>query len=66
MTKKDVDYQALDAELQELLAKLDSDDIDVDDAIAQYERGMEIIKQMETHLQEAENKVEKIKADFSA
>jgi len=58
---KSVNYQTLSAELDELLAKLQSNDVDVDQAVALYERGMAIIKQLEAHLKTAENKVTKIK-----
>lgn len=60
------DYKALSAELDEILGKLQSSDLDVDEAVRAYTRGMEISKQLETYLKEAENKVTKIKADWAA
>lgn len=65
MTKK-TDYKSLNEELDEVLAKLQSDDLDVDEAVGLYERGIAIIKELETYLTEAENKVAKLKADFSS
>jgi exodeoxyribonuclease VII small subunit len=62
---KKSDYKSLNAELDEVLLKLQSEDLDVDAALALYERGIEITKELEQFLKEAENKVSKIKADFS-
>jgi exodeoxyribonuclease VII small subunit len=62
---KKSDYKSLNAELDEVLLKLQSEDLDVDTAVALYERGIEITKALERYLKEAENKVSKIKADFS-
>jgi exodeoxyribonuclease VII small subunit len=59
-----VDYAALSTELDTILDHLESPDIDIDEAMKQYERGMDILKQLEAHLKTAENKVEKIQADF--
>lgn len=64
MATKKTDYQSLSAELDEVMAKLQADDISVDDAVASYERGIELVNELQTYLQEAENKVEKIKASF--
>ena len=64
MTDKPQNYQALNAELEEILARLQSADLDIDEAVTAYERGMEIVKKLETYLKDAENKVTKIKATF--
>jgi len=63
---KNIDYKALSAELDDVLEKLQSGDLDVDEAVKAYERSMEISKQLETYLQEAENKVIKVKASWEA
>lgn len=65
MATKKTDYKSLNTELDELLAKLQSEDLDVDEAVALYERGIAITQELEIYLKEAENKVAKIKADFS-
>lgn len=57
-------YAELKLELDELLDILQQDDISVDDALKAYERGMELVKQLEATLTEAENKVIKLKAKF--
>lgn len=59
---KDVDFKELRAELDQVLAKLQSDDVEVDNALALYERGIEITKQLEAYLKTAENKISKVKA----
>lgn len=64
MPKKEIDYQSLNEELQTILNSLDSSDLDVDAAIKQYERGMEIVKELETYLKTAENKVKKVQAQW--
>lgn len=66
MTKKDINYQDLNQELQTILATLDSSELDVDAAIKQYERGMEIVTQLEAYLKTAENKVKKVKAQWDS
>ena len=54
---KPITYQALKAELDELLDTLQRSDTDVDAALAGHTRGMELITQLETYLQTAENKL---------
>jgi exodeoxyribonuclease VII small subunit len=66
MTKEKMDYRKLSAELDDVIAKLQSADLDVDEAVRAYERGMAIAKELEHYLKEAENKVTKIKADWEA
>jgi exodeoxyribonuclease VII small subunit len=61
---KEVNYQELSAELDTILAQLQNDDFDIDEAIKLYERGIEISKQLESYLKTAQNKVTKLKASF--
>ncbi len=65
MTSKKTDYTALHTELDDVIEALQSSDLDVDEAVKLYERGTAIVKELETYLNEAENKVTKIKTDFS-
>ncbi len=62
---KKPDYQALHAELDEIVTALQQDDHDVDLALQQYARGLQIIKQLESYLKTAENTVGELKATFS-
>ena len=64
MTKK-IDYQTLSAELDAIMAELQKDNLDVDDALKHYERGLELVKQLESYLTTAENKITELKATFN-
>lgn len=61
---KDVNYKALRTELETIMNNLDDDSLDVDEVTKQYQRGMEIVKELETYLKTAENKVTKVKANL--
>jgi len=55
------DYQALSLELDEVLAKMQQPDVRVDEAVTLYEQGLKLIEELEKHLHQAENKIEKLK-----
>ena len=59
-----VNFEALRQELDAILLELQGDDIDVDEAVAKYERGLTIIKELENYLGAAENRVRDIQAKF--
>ncbi len=61
-----VDYQTLQTELDKILQWFEQDDVDLDQAIAKYERGMEIAKELESYLKTAENKIEIVKKKFDS
>ncbi len=61
MTKKPQNYQDLSEQLDELLAWFDGDQIDVDEAIAKYEQAIQLTKQLEEYLTNAENKLTDLK-----
>lgn len=63
---KKTDYQALSTELDGILDKLQSSELDVDEAVKAYERGMDIAKELEAYLKDAQNKVTKVRADWEA
>ena len=56
------DYQTLSERLEAVLAKLQAPDVHVDEAVQLYEEGLKLIAALEKHLQQAENKIEKLKA----
>ncbi len=60
----DKTYQQLRTELDEIAASLQAGELDVDDATRQYERGMQLIRELEQHLKTAEVNIEKVKAKF--
>lgn len=53
-------YAELKAELEELMAWFDQENIDVDQAIAKYEEAITLTKQLEAYLTTAENKIKKL------
>ena len=57
---KQVDYHTLNDELEQILSELQADDIDVDTATKKYERGLQLIHELETYLKTAENTVTKL------
>lgn len=52
------------AELESITAWFESPDIDLDEALAKFERGMELATGLKKQLGEVENKIEKIKKSF--
>lgn len=63
MANKDRDYKTMRAELEELLSAMQSEDLDVDEALAKYERGQQLISQLQAYLEAAENKIIKRKLE---
>jgi len=53
-------YKTLKAELDEVLAWFDGDDLDVDAAIAKYEHALKLTKELEEYLKIAENTIKKL------
>ncbi len=59
-------YKVLKTELDAVMIELQREDLDVDAALQHYQRGLELIKQIEQYLKSAENKVVDLKAKFDA
>lgn len=59
MARKAQDYKTMRAELEALLDAMQSEDLDVDEALAKYERGQQLIVELHEYLKEAENKIVK-------
>lgn len=64
MATSKTNYQDLSRELDEILAKLQSSELDIDEALKAYERGMVVAKQLEDYLKTAENKITKLKTNW--
>ncbi len=62
-SKKQVDYAKLRAELEILLSELQAGDLDIDKAMKKHDRALEIVSQLETYLESAENKINAVKKD---
>ena len=59
-------YNELNQELNEVVGRLEQGDLDVDEAVECYERGLEIITVLQTHILGAENRVNELKAAYDA
>lgn len=66
MANKQINYQQLQAELNEIMSRLQREDTDVEEALKDYERGLAIVKELEQYLANAENRVREIKAKYSS
>jgi|GEM_PF-317005 exodeoxyribonuclease VII small subunit len=66
MTKETADFGAKLAELETITAWFESDEVDLNAALAKFERGMQLADELKRELQQVENRVEKIKARFDA
>lgn len=53
-------------ELEEITSWFESEEVDLDQALAKFERGMTLAAQLKEHLSGVENRVEKIKQKFSS
>jgi exodeoxyribonuclease VII small subunit len=63
--KQELNYQELKDELDEIMILLQQEDLDVDKALEHYQRGLQLVQQLESYLKDAENKITEIKAKFS-
>lgn len=54
-------YRELKEQLDEVLARLQQDDIDIDEAMKLHEQGTKLVAELETYLKTAENKITKHK-----
>lgn len=57
-------YQELSEQLEEVMANLQQPDIQVDEAVQLYERGLKLVRQCEAYLKTSENKIAKLKAQL--
>ena len=60
----DKNYQQLREELDAMILALQDPDCDVDAAAEMYAEALGVIRQLETHLEKAENRIQKVQADF--
>lgn len=59
-TKPVKSYRQLSDELAELLAWFEAGDVELEEAIENYKKATELIKQMEDYLQNAQNEIKKL------
>ena len=58
--EKKLDFESSLKRLEEIVNKISAGKISLDESLALYKEGQEIIKNLETQLKEAEDKVEKV------
>lgn len=59
---KGISYREQQAELDEILAQLQAEDVDVDEALKLYEQATKLIDKLELRLKEAENQIRELKS----
>lgn len=65
MTRAKPSYDHLKSELDSIMLELQREDLDVDQALKYYQRGLELVRQLEDYLKTAENTVTELKATFN-
>lgn len=58
-------YAALNAKLEAVMAELQREDLDIDEALQQYQRGLELVQQLEAYLDGAEHRLQELKVAFN-
>ena len=68
MTKEDkkIDFESSLKELEKIVAKLEDDDINLEDSVKSFEKGMILVKECQKQLQSAELKIKKLLDDGSS
>ena len=61
-TKK---YEEINAELEQIIVSLQSGDNGLDESVKKYQRGTELVAELEKYLKEIKNKVSQISAKLS-
>ena len=56
----------MSAQLADIMAWFESGDVDLDEAVTNYQKAMALIDELEAYLKQAENQVTKIAKDFTA
>jgi exodeoxyribonuclease VII small subunit len=65
MSDKPFEFEKSIKELEEITLWFESTDVDLDQGLVKFERGMELAGQLKSHLATVENRVEKIKQRFT-
>lgn len=63
-TTQSASYAELSQELAEVMARLEQGDLDIDEAVQSYDRGLQIVKQLEALLLKSENRVSQLRASY--
>lgn len=54
-------YRELSLELESIILELQREDLDIDEALRGYDKGLAIVEELESYLQTAENKIRELK-----
>ena len=67
MAKEDkkIDFESSLKELESIVEKLEDDDINLEDSVKSFEKGINLVKQCQEQLQNAELKIKKLLDDGS-
>lgn len=60
---KEVKFETQMKKLQQIVDKLEKDDVDLDESISLYEEGLKLSKSLKQQLQEFEKKIEALHSD---
>tara|TARA_B100000900_G_C20138620_1_gene536994 strand:+ start:12 stop:233 length:222 start_codon:yes stop_codon:yes gene_type:complete len=68
MAKEDkkIDFESSLKELESIVEKLEDDDINLEDSVKSFEKGINLVKQCQEQLQNAELKIKKLLDDGSS
>lgn len=58
-------YEELKQQLDDVMSAMQQEDLDVDKALELYQKGLELIQDLEKYLKTAENRVTELKAKFN-
>lgn len=64
MVKSKLTFGAAMEELEKLTTKLESSEVDLEEGLKQYQRGLELVAYLKGRLAETENKVQEINRKF--
>ncbi len=63
--KERFDFGAAFAELEKITDWFEKEEIDLEEGLAKFERGLELAARLKTRLKQVENRVEEIKGKFA-
>ena len=64
--KQEVDIEAAIREVEEIVSWFENSEIDLNEALNKYRKGLKKIKEIENYLKQAKIEVEKIEKEFGA
>jgi len=64
MVKQKVNFAQSFAELEKIVAKFEQGEIDLDEALKEFERGLKLVQELKGRLKEVKNKVVVLKRKF--